>query len=158
MRDGGSGERDQPPRSQPPTARLDTREKTVTVGDSFELTCHVTGVPLPQVQWLYNGQPIENALGERVSISAVPGRYTLNVRDVQEDLIGYVVCRATSNDGQSAEDTAVARAVPREQSGEDNRDEEIRVQVDPRDVRGLRIGETTRLICQAQDPRGGDLR
>ena len=49
------------PQAQPPSAQLDTREKQVRVGETFELTCRVSGSPTPRVQWLYNGQPIEDA-------------------------------------------------------------------------------------------------
>lgn len=156
VREGeGSGEQPQRPVSQPPTARLDTREKSVSIGDTFELTCLVGGQPLPRVQWFYNYQPIEQVLSEQIAISAVPGRYTLTVRDAKDDLNGYITCRATSDsDGQSAEDSAVVRALPRE----DSRPSDSRVYVEPREASGLRVGETVRLVCHAQDPRGTQLR
>jgi len=159
VRDGpGSGEQPQRPPTQPPTARLDTREKTVSVGDTFELTCTVGGSPTPRVQWFYNSQPIEEVLGDQIAVRAVPGRYTLTVRDAREDLNGYIVCRATQvSDGQSAEDAAVVRAVPREDSVESG-PRDIRVYVEPTESRGLRVGETARLVCRVQDPRAAEFR
>lgn len=157
---GGSGEQPQRPASQPPSAQLDTREKSVQVGDTFELTCTVGGSPTPRVQWFYNNQPIENVLGEQIAVRAVPGRYTLTVRDARADLNGYIVCRATNvADGQAAEDAAVVRALPREDTGPENTGSsgDIRVYVEPREVRA-RVGETARLMCQAQDPRATQLR
>lgn len=161
VREGGassSGEQHSPQHTavtQPPTASLDTRDKQVTVGETFELNCAVGGSPAPRVQFFYNNQPIEEALGEQIAVHAVPGRYTLIVRGVREDLRGYVVCRATSPvDGQSAEDAAVVRAVPREdasssgeETGPSSSSGEVRVHVEPRQA-SARPGETSRLVCR----------
>lgn len=164
VREGtGSGEQGggQQRPSQPPSAALDTREKNVPVGSSFDLTCTVGGSPLPRVQWFYNNQPIEEVLGEEISVSAVPGRYTLTVRTARQDLNGYIVCRATSpENGQSAEDSAIVRAIPREDtdSSSETSSSGLRVDVDPREASGLRIGETTRLVCRVQSPRAIEFR
>lgn len=164
VREGGassgesSGEQRPPQPSQPPTAQLDTREKNVPVGSSLDLTCTVTGSPTPRVQWYYNNQPIEDVLADEILVSAVPGRYTLTIRNARQDLNGYVTCRATSlSDGQTAEDSAIVRAIPRS-SEETGGDQEIQVDVDPREARGLRVGETTRLVCRVRDPRATEFR
>ena len=38
------------------------KEKTVHtgLGDEEELVCHVTGVPLPKVQWYRDGHPLDS--------------------------------------------------------------------------------------------------
>lgn len=150
---GSSGSAERP--QQPPSAQLDTREKNVPVGSSFDLTCTVAGSPTPKVQFFYNNQPIEEVLGEKVVLHAVPGRYTLTVRNVGNEINGYVVCRATSpTDGQSAEDAAIVRAIPREDTGSaETGGDDLRVYIEPREASGLRSGETTRLICHVQSPR-----
>ena len=91
----------------PPTAQIEPKQKLANEGDSFELTCSVTGKPEPRIVWLFNDQFVENLSGVFARGS------TLYVRDATPALNGVFICRAVGTDDRTAQDTAVVRVQPK---------------------------------------------
>ncbi|CAF0767900.1 unnamed protein product [Brachionus calyciflorus] len=129
--------------SVPPSARLNTREKTASQGDSFELTCTVSGYPTPTIQWLFNNDRVDRLQNVYVRDN------TLHVRDAQVDLNGYFTCRAVGQEGRYAEDSATIRVLEREPEVP----KQFSVDVNPRSSNPS-TGETVKLLCVVFDYDG----
>lgn len=135
---------DSQPQVIPPTARLTEKEKSVTVGESFQLTCLTSGYPQPSTVWYFNNQQIEKTQNVYVSGNM------LTVREANLNQNGYFTCRALTQDGRYAEDSASVRVNPQE---EEKEDESFTVDILPRSMIS-NVGESTRLVCNVLDAEG----
>jgi len=85
----------------PPTVRI--MEKTVHtgLGDEEELVCHVTGVPLPKVQWYRDGHPLDSRTNN-VLIFQKNGRHSLTLLNIDGSSVGDYQCVANNSEGVDA--------------------------------------------------------
>ena len=83
-------------------------EVKVKVGDTADLTCEVTGVPRPEVQWFRGEELITE--GPRYKIVYKDTAASLRILDVtSEDTVVAYVCKATNPAGEA---TTVTRLLP----------------------------------------------
>ncbi|XP_067947545.1 basement membrane-specific heparan sulfate proteoglycan core protein-like [Watersipora subatra] len=79
-----------------PTVTIPLRPTlTVTVGDTFTLTCTAIGYPVPLISWRLNWGNIPT--GSRVTETSVNGKGVLIIRNVQESDAGAYTCEAINN-------------------------------------------------------------
>uniref|UniRef100_A0A8D0G6Z4 Roundabout guidance receptor 3 n=1 Tax=Sphenodon punctatus TaxID=8508 RepID=A0A8D0G6Z4_SPHPU len=81
----------------PPIIRRGQANQTLAVDSMAQLQCHVTGNPLPSIQWLKDGQRI---VGSDPRISLLDNG-TLQITNLQVSDSGLYVCVATSSTGET---------------------------------------------------------
>ncbi|XP_075415669.1 hemicentin-2 [Tenrec ecaudatus] len=77
---------------------------TAVVGQSLQLPCQASGTPLPTLQWLQNGRPIEELAGVQVS----PQGATLHIGRVELDHTGLFACQAINEAGTAGAEVEVS--------------------------------------------------
>uniref|UniRef100_A0A182JJK3 Titin-like n=1 Tax=Anopheles atroparvus TaxID=41427 RepID=A0A182JJK3_ANOAO len=83
-----------PIKKEPPTVSEHLKDVRIGLGQSVTLSCIVTGVPVPDVAWFRNGQPLKQDV---VSYENGCARYTLKSVTVESG--AAYVCRATNELG-----------------------------------------------------------
>ncbi|XP_053125970.1 roundabout homolog 3 isoform X3 [Hemicordylus capensis] len=81
----------------PPIIRRGPTNQTLAIDSTAQLQCHVTGNPLPSIQWLKDGQRI---VGSDPRISLLDNG-TLQITNLQVADSGLYVCIATSSTGET---------------------------------------------------------
>uniref|UniRef100_A0A8C6X8E3 Roundabout guidance receptor 3 n=1 Tax=Naja naja TaxID=35670 RepID=A0A8C6X8E3_NAJNA len=81
----------------PPIIRRGPMNQTLAIDTTALLQCHVTGNPLPSIQWLKDGQRI---VGSDPRMSLLDNG-TLQVTNLQTSDSGLYVCIATSSTGET---------------------------------------------------------
>ncbi|XP_066495851.1 roundabout homolog 3 isoform X2 [Tiliqua scincoides] len=81
----------------PPIIRRGPTNQTLAIDSVAQLPCHVTGNPLPSIQWLKDGQRI---VGSDPRISLLDNG-TLQITNLQIPDSGLYVCIATSSTGET---------------------------------------------------------
>ena len=107
------------PVQTPPQIVLNPRNAEVTVGQSVEFSCNVTGFPLPDIVWLRNGVKVQvtgNFLNPNLTIIATTVQLstnpelvvgTLSIEQVDVTDAGNYSCLATNNLTNILNDTSV---------------------------------------------------
>lgn len=72
--------------------------KSAVQNKPVTLSCPVSGIPLPQVKWFKDGQPLNFRLNPNVMLSADSRHLKLFRTDVTD--AGTYVCKATNNVGK----------------------------------------------------------
>ncbi|XP_067419291.1 roundabout homolog 3 [Emydura macquarii macquarii] len=88
----------------PPIIRRGPANQTLTADATAQLQCHVTGNPLPSIQWLKDGQRV---VGSDPRVSLLDNG-TLQITNVQVSDSGLYVCVATSSTGETTWSGALA--------------------------------------------------
>ncbi|XP_043390034.1 roundabout homolog 3 isoform X7 [Chelonia mydas] len=88
----------------PPIIRRGPANQTLAVDATAQLQCHVTGNPLPSVQWLKDG---EQVVGRDPRVSLLDNG-TLQITNMQVTDSGLYVCVATSSTGETTWSGALA--------------------------------------------------
>ncbi|XP_074978275.1 roundabout homolog 3 isoform X3 [Caretta caretta] len=88
----------------PPIIRRGPANQTLAVDATAQLQCHVTGNPLPSVQWLKDGQQV---VGRDPRVSLLDNG-TLQITNMQVTDSGLYVCVATSSTGETTWSGALA--------------------------------------------------
>ncbi|XP_043356929.1 roundabout homolog 3 isoform X3 [Dermochelys coriacea] len=81
----------------PPIIRRGPANQTLAVDATAQLQCHVTGNPLPSIQWLKDGQQV---VGRDPRVSLLDNG-TLQITNMQVTDSGLYVCVATSSTGET---------------------------------------------------------
>nr|XP_056716013.1 roundabout homolog 3 isoform X13 [Euleptes europaea] len=81
----------------PPIIRRGPTNQTLALDSTAQLQCHVTGNPLPSIQWLKDGQRI---VGSDPRVSLLDNG-TLQITNLQVSDSGLYVCVATSSTGET---------------------------------------------------------
>nr|XP_028564626.1 roundabout homolog 3 isoform X3 [Podarcis muralis] len=81
----------------PPIIRRGPTNQTLAIDSTAQLQCHVTGNPLPSIQWLKDGQRI---VGSDPRVSLLDNG-TLQIMNLQVSDSGLYVCIATSSTGET---------------------------------------------------------
>ncbi|XP_075765709.1 roundabout homolog 3 isoform X1 [Pelodiscus sinensis] len=81
----------------PPIIRRGPANQTLAVGATAQLQCHVSGNPLPSVQWLKDGQQVVG----RDTRASLSDNGTLQITNVQVSDSGRYVCMAASATGKT---------------------------------------------------------
>ncbi|XP_042332175.1 roundabout homolog 3 isoform X5 [Sceloporus undulatus] len=81
----------------PPIIRRGPTNQTVAIDSTAQLQCHVTGNPLPSIQWLKDGERI---VGSDPRISLLDNGM-LQITNLQISDSGLYVCIATSSTGET---------------------------------------------------------
>ncbi|KAM7093056.1 hemicentin-2 [Molossus nigricans] len=68
---------------------------TTLVGQPLELSCQASGSPVPTIQWLQNGRPVEELAGVQVASQGT----TLHIDRVEPGHAGLFSCQATNEAG-----------------------------------------------------------
>ena len=66
-------------------------------GLDAKFACRVTALPKPEVQWLFNDQPLKSS--KKHKIRRDEDACTLSVRECAEEDAGTYSCRATNSEG-----------------------------------------------------------
>lgn len=127
------------------TARLSENRKDLTAGENFEITCDVTGNPKPQVQWLFNQNPINDG-----DYQLYPRGETLYGRQVNKNINGYIICRAIDQSGQTAEDSVLINVVEIATRPPTQPKPSVSARVEPASATA-QIGESTVLNCLTEN-------
>ncbi|XP_049752935.1 hemicentin-2 isoform X2 [Elephas maximus indicus] len=77
---------------------------TTIVGQPLELPCQASGSPVPSIQWLQNGRPIEELAGVQVSSQGA----TLYIDHVELGHAGLFACQATNEAGTAGAEVEVS--------------------------------------------------
>nr|XP_032625909.1 roundabout homolog 3 isoform X2 [Chelonoidis abingdonii] len=88
----------------PPIIRRGPANQTLAVDATAQLQCHVSGNPLPSIQWLKDGQQV---VGRDPRVSLLDNG-TLQITNVQVTDSGLYVCVATSSTGETTWSGALA--------------------------------------------------
>ncbi|KAL4218918.1 hypothetical protein ACF0H5_021505 [Mactra antiquata] len=73
-------------------------------GEHLELTCHVTGIPFPNIDWMFNRKPLEESQNKRISF---PEASVLSVKYVGLEDAGIYSCKSSNAAGVSQLDVDV---------------------------------------------------
>ena len=128
------------PQNVPPAVQLNTREKSVYSGESFELKCTISGYPIPSVSWLFNNDKIDRFQ------NLIAQENVLYIRGATTDLNGYFTCRAIGQDGRYAEDSANVRVLERQTEAP----KQLSVDISPRALNPS-SGENAQFECLVSD-------
>ena len=83
-----------------PTLKLSKENMTLKKFDNLTLYATVDGIPKPTVQWKFNGADF--SVGEKISQENKKDKYSLNVKNIDENYAGVYSATATNDVGESS--------------------------------------------------------
>ncbi|XP_061739556.1 hemicentin-1 [Nerophis ophidion] len=122
----------------PPSIDGPAEEKVVeTTNNPVTFACDATGIPLPSLTWLKNGQPLENSGSLEMNIFS--GGSKLQIARSQVSDSGAYTCLASNVEGNAQKNYYLTIQVPPSISGSEL----------PSDI-GVLLNESIQLVCQVQ--------
>nr|XP_061831771.1 hemicentin-1-like isoform X1 [Nerophis lumbriciformis] len=122
----------------PPSIDGPAEEKVVeTITNPVTFACDATGIPLPSLTWLKNGQPLENSGSLEMHIFS--GGSKLQIARSQVSDSGAYTCLASNVEGNAQKNYYLTIQVPPSISGSEL----------PSDI-GVLLNESIQLVCQVQ--------